>query len=241
MSADDDFETTLLVVSNVYVYRIPPRPSAQGYKAADWPDQALIWQGRLLIVERGDLAIIRLVHSQNGETFAECPVHPGSVEPVLDSSRYFVLRVEDRATKRHAFLGMGFQERGEAFDFNAALQDHDRRVADAKQIASRASAGAPAVDYSLHAGQTIHVELKANPTVSNAAAKPHATPASTPRPSGSGVMFSSNGGLLPPPPGSRSRAKAAPAASTSASSSAWGDFTSAPAASSSSSSTSFFN
>jgi len=238
MSADEEFETTLLVVSNVYVYRIPPRPSAQGYKAADWPDESLIWQGRLLIVERGDLAIIRLVHTQNGETFAECPVHPGSVEPVLDSSRYFVLRVEDRATKRHAFLGMGFQERGEAFDFNAALQDHDRRVADAKQIASRAANAGPAVDYSLHAGQTIHVELKANPTVST---QGKSSTAAASRPTGSGgagVQFASNGGLLPPPPGSRTRAR--PAAATTASSNSWGDFTSAPAASGASS-TSFFN
>jgi len=107
MSADDDFETTLLVVGNVYVYRIPPRPSAQGYKAADWPDESLIWQGRLVIVERGDLAIIRLVHTQNGETFAECPVGPGSVEPVLDSSRYFVLRVES-CIKTSRFPWYGF-------------------------------------------------------------------------------------------------------------------------------------
>jgi len=230
MSSEEEFETTLLVVSNVYVYRIPPRPSAQGYKAADWPDESLIWQGRLVIVERGDLAIIRLVHTQNGETFAECPVHPGSVEPVLDSSRYFVLLVEDRATKRHAFLGMGFQERGEAFDFNAALQDHDRRIADAKQIAARAAQAGPAVDYSLHAGQTIHVELKANPTVSNPT---KSSAASTPRPSGPGVQFASNGGLLPPPPGSRTRARpAAAAAAAPAGSNPWGDFTSAPAGSS---------
>jgi len=237
--AEEEFETTLLVVGNVYVYRIPPRPSAQGYKAADWPDESLIWQGRLLIVERGDLAIIRLVHTQNGETFAECPVHPGSVEPVLDSSRYFVLRVEDRATKRHAFLGMGFQERGEAFDFNAALQDHDRRVEDAKQIASRAAQAGPAVDYSLHAGQTIHVELKANPAVTPTGKT--STSSTQARSVGSGgVQFASNGGLLPPPPGSRSRARAAP--TTAASSNPWGDFTSAPAASSTStSSTSFFN
>jgi len=236
MSADEEFETTLLVVNNVYVYRIPPRPSAQGYKAGDWPDEALIWQGRLLIVELGDLAIIRLVHSQNGETFAECPVHPGSVEPVTDSSRYFVLRVEDRATKRHAFLGMGFQERGEAFDFNAALQDHDRRVADAKQIASRAAQAGPAVDYSLHAGQTIHVELKANPTVSTTGKT--STTSTSRQASGAGVQFASNGGLLPPPPGSRSRAR--PAASAASNTNPWGDFTAAPA-SPSSQSTSFFN
>jgi hypothetical protein len=32
-----------------------------------------------------------------------------------------VLRVVDPDSGRHAFLGMGFEQRGDAFDFTAAL------------------------------------------------------------------------------------------------------------------------
>ncbi|MGA1523509.1 MAG: DUF1681 domain-containing protein, partial [Planctomycetota bacterium] len=50
-----------------------------------------------------------------GELFAECPLPNDApvstaVEPVIDSSRYFVLRVVDDASGRHAFLGLGFQD-----------------------------------------------------------------------------------------------------------------------------------
>lgn len=54
----------------------------------------------------------------NMSVFAQAPyaVANRSVEAVLDSSRYFVLRVEDQGRK--AYIGMGFTERPDAFDFS---------------------------------------------------------------------------------------------------------------------------
>jgi hypothetical protein len=45
------------------------------------------------------------------------PARP-SVEAVLDSSRYFVVRVEDDGKK--AYIGMGFAERTDSFDFSTS-------------------------------------------------------------------------------------------------------------------------
>lgn len=68
----------------------------------------------------------------SGELFGVCPIPRGqlhiAVESATDSSRNFVLRLEDPATKRHAFIGMSFGDRSAAFDFNVALVGHLNKV-----------------------------------------------------------------------------------------------------------------
>ena len=130
----DEVERTLSVLREAHVYTLPPRPGAGGYRCQDWPKTNHIFTGRVRIVAKGDLCTVRLENPADSTLFAQCPLdneNPQvSVEPVLDSSRYFVLRVSD-GSGRYAYLGMGFLERPDAFEFNEAfladLVAHRRR------------------------------------------------------------------------------------------------------------------
>ena len=75
------------------------------------------------ITAKGKLARIYLIDSQN-KIFANCPVSDDSaVERTLDSGRYFILKIQN-AQGKHAFIGIAFNERNDAFDFNVALSEH---------------------------------------------------------------------------------------------------------------------
>lgn len=63
-----------------------------------------------------------LVRRRDGKLFAMCKVEDGAVERVPDSSRYFVIKIQN-AQGRHAFVGLAFDDRNQAFDFNVALQE----------------------------------------------------------------------------------------------------------------------
>lgn len=128
---DATFKHTLLVVREVSVHKIPPLNTSGGYKCGEWLQSDKIWTGRLRVVSCKNRCEIRLEDPSTGDLFAACFVENGrrdnSVEPCLDSSRYLVLKIDDGRGK-HAFVGVGFGERNEAFDFNVALSDHEKYV-----------------------------------------------------------------------------------------------------------------
>eukprot|EP00543_Licmophora_paradoxa_P008704 CAMPEP_0202451762 /NCGR_PEP_ID=MMETSP1360-20130828/10127_1 /ASSEMBLY_ACC=CAM_ASM_000848 /TAXON_ID=515479 /ORGANISM="Licmophora paradoxa, Strain CCMP2313" /LENGTH=268 /DNA_ID=CAMNT_0049070415 /DNA_START=94 /DNA_END=900 /DNA_ORIENTATION=- len=49
-------------------------------------------------------------------------------EGVVDSSRYFVLRIENPETNQSIHIGVGFRERDDASNFRMALQDYERSI-----------------------------------------------------------------------------------------------------------------
>ncbi|OCT71049.1 hypothetical protein XELAEV_18037958mg [Xenopus laevis] len=161
---------------------------------------------------------------------------------VVDSSRYFVICIEDGTGSvtpgRRAFIGVGFADRGDAFDFNVALQDHFKWVKQQAELAKQAQnpEQGPRLDLGFKEGQTIKINI-ANIKKKEGSTKPRPL---------SGTL-----NLLPPPPGAKvpvpSASPAQPATPTStdlllelgapspwagppAPSDMWGDFTKASGA-----------
>ncbi|KAE9588585.1 hypothetical protein Lal_00003075 [Lupinus albus] len=173
--SDGEFEDTepielvLFQVPECYVYIIPPRMSAASYRADEWDVNKWAWDGILKVISKGEECIIRLEDKNTGELYARAFLRKGEphpVEPVIDSSRYFVLRIEENIGRRlrHAFIGIGFRERTEAYDFQAALHDHMKYL-DKKKTAEEMEQQyqqSSSVDYSLKEGETLVLQIKTN-------------------------------------------------------------------------------
>lgn len=131
----------------------------------------------------------------SGSLFAMSPIKEGSVERCVDSSRYFVLKVQNAAGK-HAFIGVAFDEREQAFDFNVAIQEYEKDKEREERLRTGVGAGGvdsmeagiPKRDLSLKEGEKISIKL---PTRQGGERRPR----------GIGKESSGNG-VLPPPPGS---------------------------------------
>ncbi|KAJ7217135.1 adaptin ear-binding coat-associated protein 1 [Mycena pura] len=211
---DDEIESILYIGREVSVFKIPPLKKNEGHRAGEWGDlSAPLWKGRLRIVEKSSGASLLFEDAQTGELFAKADydIARPCVEAVLDSSRYFVVRVEDAGKK--AYIGMGFQERTDSFDFNVALQDYTKRCKIALNPPTEADTPSPHVpagpkkDYSLKEGQTFSISIPGRPNKSSTSTGLPATnllgDLSSLSSSGTSTSDSSGGiPLLPPPPSS---------------------------------------
>jgi hypothetical protein len=155
MNDPEAIERLRVVIKNAHVFKLPTRQTVSvGWRGADWKEK--VWQGTIKVVDRANITAVLLVEPNNGCIFAVCPLKEGSIERCVDSSRYFVLRIEN-ATNRHMFIGVAFNERNDAFDFNTALEDAKRE--------KQAELMPPVLTYdgpkllSFKQGEKIHVNI----------------------------------------------------------------------------------
>jgi len=192
MDQPDQIERTLLQLPQVHVFKIPVRKTADGHRASDWPKDPT-WTGKVKIVSVGRIAAIILQDDKN-QTFAVCQVtDDNAVERTLDSGRYFVLRITN-AQGRHAFIGIAFNERNDAFDFNVALAEFKNELEREDQAVKMADlAVGPMKDLSLKDGEKIKIKIAAKKKTEeiqdDGSKQPHTV-----------FTKSKNNGILPPPP-----------------------------------------
>ncbi|KAL2204812.1 DUF1681-domain-containing protein [Sarocladium strictum] len=175
---EDAIQRVLFIAPAAHVYNIPPLQSTKGHMASTWttPASRHIFTARLRIIETdtssddnnsSSLKVdIVLEDPSTGQLFAAAPyTDPKAVEPVVDSSRFFAVMVRDPEGRR-AMLGVGFEERSDAFDFGVALQEARKGLGLEGHGAGDARGGKKeepkkeeTKDYSLKEGETITVNL----------------------------------------------------------------------------------
>jgi len=137
-------EQLLLKIDEVFIYRIPPMRSADGHRAEDWNLAKPLNTCSLVVAQKDNDLCVNIMAERPKQNapegaiesflFAQSNIHvdfnnPSHklghwVNPVVDSSRYFAIRIEDPITKREAFVGVGFRERTDATNFRMSMEDY---------------------------------------------------------------------------------------------------------------------
>lgn len=173
---EDAIQRVLFIANAVHIYNIPPLTSMKGHNATSWTADPSrhIFTARLRVVEtafespasdgaqevQSKLKVdLVLEDPSNLQLFAAAPYTDRStVEPVLDSSRFFAVTVRDPQGHK-AVLGIGFEDRSEAFDLGVALQEARRSLGLEGDAGKKNVAKQENKDYSLKEGETITVNI----------------------------------------------------------------------------------
>lgn len=137
-------EQRLLKIEEVFVYKIPAMKTADGHRAEMWNLAMPLATCSLIVNRRDDSLCINIMadrpkaNAPTGATesylFAQSIIQVKSdksshklehwVEPVVDSSRYFAMRIRDSRSGREALIGVGFRERNDATNFRMTMEDY---------------------------------------------------------------------------------------------------------------------
>ncbi|POM68687.1 Adaptin-like protein [Phytophthora palmivora] len=245
MSDTFELERSLFNEKGVWFYQVPAgQVTSLAPRADAWDPEHPFLTGSLRVLQKGDACFIQLFEPQTDtdaapSLFAQCPLQITReltmdvyVHDCVDSSRYFMLRVEDEKSGRRAFVGIGFPDRTVAFNFKATVQDYAKyalrqlevqQETEMKETAGQISPKKP--DLSLPEGTTIRINLKKNGNEDGEKTR-------TRRSSSGGAVSPAKVPLIPPPPGDSPSSAVkvpaiAPPTATTVDDEDWGDFTSA--------------
>lgn len=123
--------------------------------AEDWNLSKPLKTCHLLVEQRGDTLFADFTDGSDGSLFCQAQINLVTnpdlrmdtwLEPVVDSSRYFVIKIHDPNSGREALVGFGFRDREKATDLREATQYYEKSV---QRDAQAKSASAPFADFTV--------------------------------------------------------------------------------------------
>jgi len=165
-----DVATVLVTIQRAVLFKIPPKPSTQGHSAESWPKDG-IWAGRLKLLQTNTECFLQFEHSDKPGVYLKVVVNthqsgdinaPQTIEPVVDSSRYFALTIlKPNTTDQYFELGLGFEDRDDSAEFKTAMSEYERikrSLAKATEELDKLATG----DLSLHENEMLDIKPMKN-------------------------------------------------------------------------------
>ena len=152
------YEYTLLQKQNIKMFKIPPASSPGGHLLASWKET--VWTGNVRVIGVGEKCIARFVNF-DGSEYAKAVIADNfrdSVQKTVDSSRGYAIKLTSD-DGRSMWVGLGFHDRNDGFDFFAAFEDFQKKREMERNPHLFKATQHRHIDYSLQPGQLIHLNI----------------------------------------------------------------------------------
>ena len=119
-------------------------------------------KGNFRVIAVGENCTVKFIN-YDGTEYAKARIasnYKESIEKTIDSSRGYAVRLT-ADDGRQMWVGLRFHDRNDAFDFNAAFEDFERKRNMEKNPHLFKNQNRPQVDFSLKPGQMINIQLGA--------------------------------------------------------------------------------
>ena len=156
--SNTQYEYTLLQKQNIKMFKIPPASNPSGHLLGSWKEN--VWTGNIRIIGVGENCIAKFMNF-DGTEYAKALIADNfrdSVQKTVDSSRGYAIKLTSD-DGRNMWVGLGFHDRNDGFDFYAAFEDFQKNREMERNPHLFTNAVRKQKDYSLPPGQLIYVNV----------------------------------------------------------------------------------
>ncbi|ELP92664.1 adaptin ear-binding coat-associated protein, putative [Entamoeba invadens IP1] len=159
----NDFQDTVLFKKDSMIFRVVGTNGEVHRNAGEWKQDDFMWKGDCQVVKR-DTKLRVIFSDKSGVPFCFSEISTGAVEPVNDSSRFFIVNVTETNGGRKAIIGAGFSERGDAMEFKEAIEETHKEEKGREEKLEEES-HVEVEDFEIGENEKVTIQVKSNKAI----------------------------------------------------------------------------